>query len=158
MRKFTIMGLGALSTLGLTIGTIGTMAPAAHALELPGVSLVQAVCTSVAGPVAGLVNQQAVAGQALAADQGKVASTVTARDLAVTDLVGSLVSYIGILNLGGNADAAAGILNAKSAVYGDKMANWSNAVNKTTADQSKVDALGIQSTVLNGLKTGLACL
>lgn len=154
MRKFMITGLGALSTLAITMGSTTS----AFAADVVAPTVSEQVCAAVPIGLADIVTN--LADNAVESALIATAVTVATIDLGLktTQLVSALVEHIEAVDNGGNVGATSSIVSARVSSYSTSAANWSTAYADRNASDMAAQVLGLQQGVLSSLGTGLACI
>lgn len=154
MRKFTIMGLGALSTIAIAFGPAS---PASAVIAPPG-SITDQVCDAIPGGLGGIVNLQVVN----ATLTGLLGTDMVANntDLAskTTDLVNALVSHVQTVDGGGNVAATSAVVSARASAYANSAAEWTKDIKAMQTAQIESLVLGMQQGVLGSIGSGLGCV
>src|SRR3954451_13050770 len=153
-KKLIALGAGAASVVTAVTMSFSGAAPATAA-ETPAGSITAAVCAALPAQVTGLLSQ--ILGQVggatsidtdLAAKQGSL-------NTAVTDLANAVVSYIQIVNNGGNVTAAGQVLQAKNSVFADKVVAENNAMTASFEAHRNAYLSEVTAGYMNGVNNGL---
>lgn len=153
MRKIIILGLGALSTLALTVGP---STPAQAVISPPG-SITDQVCNAVPAGLVGVVNQLVATSTHAGLVSTDLTNSTTDLGLKTTDLVNALVSHITTVDGGGNTAATSSVVSARASAYADSAAVWTKANKDLNADILTMQVLGMQQGVLTAIGSGLSC-
>jgi hypothetical protein len=86
------------------------------------------VCAALPAQVTGLVNQVTGLVGGLTGVDADLVAKQDALSTSINDLVAAFVSYVQIVNNGGNVAAAGQILSAKNSVFADKVVAENNAM------------------------------
>jgi hypothetical protein len=152
MKKIIALGVSAMSVGALAFASVGP----ATAAEVPPANIVTAVCQALPASVTSLANQLLVAGSTSGIANADLLTKQAALGTAVTDLVNSVVSHLQTVNNGGNVQASAAVVNAKSSVFGDKIVAENNAMTSSFEAQRSAYLTGVSNNIVTGVQ-GLLC-
>lgn len=156
-KKLIALGAGAASVVSAVTIAFGGAAPATAA-ETPAGSITAAVCAALPAQVTGLLNQ--VTGQiagitGVTGIDADLAAKQASLSTAVTDLASAVVSYIQIVNNGGNVTAAGQVLSAKNSIFADKVVAENNAMSASFEAHRNAYLSEVTAGYMNGVNNGL---
>ena len=154
MRKFMVLGLGALSTLTLSLGAT---LPAAYAAPAED-GLISTLCGTLPGTVTDIASSLAVANTAVTKANTDSVAKQAALGVATTNLVDAVVAHIENVDAGNDGGSTAGAVGTTVADYAAKTVAANNAFNSSVDAQRAANALANSSAFAGGIETGLCPL
>ncbi|MEA2825960.1 MAG: hypothetical protein QOG43_399 [Actinomycetota bacterium] len=143
MRKFTILGLGALSTIAISVG------PLSHVGATAPTPLADEVCAALPSGIS-TVNNLLSDNADQVADLESVLSTADANLSQTTlDLVDALIEHIHSLDAGGAGSVP--LVNARVGTYSDAVVAWLAAWDELDAAKIQGRILGVSADLYSGL-------
>lgn len=152
MRKFMVLGLGALSTLTLSLGAA---APAAHAAAPVDLGIVSSLCGVLPGNVVNIATSLLGATTALTTANIDSAAKQAALGTATTALVNAVVAHILNVNAGNDGGSTKGAVATAVGDYANASVNANTAFNKSVDAQRALNALSSSQAFAQGVAAGL---